>query len=96
MARKRTEAKELRACGHVHIAPVDAGVAAGEGGAWKGTITAESVVTRMGGLIGNANVLEREPGDLVIWLVNPAGSTRPYNRGGKYQHNCRLATRGRQ
>ena len=86
------EAADLRACGHVHIAPVDAAVAAGEGGAWTGAVTAESVVTRMGGLIGNANVLEREPGDLIIWLVNPAGNTRPYNQGGKYQQNCRLAT----
>ena len=88
------EAAELRACGHVHIAPVDADVAAGEGGGWSGAVTAESVVQQMGGLIGNGNVLTREPGDLVIWLVNPSGGTTPYDRGGKYQHQhgCRLAT----
>ena len=68
----------MRARGHIHIAPLAPGMAAGAGERWSGTMRASDVVTDMGGLLGNQKVLQRTPNGLVAWLVNPAGNTTPY------------------
>ena len=84
------EAEELLTSGRVHVAPVAMGAEEGRD-TWGKGMSATHVQRTMG-LLGNENVLQREPGDLVAWLVNPAGSMRPYSRAGRWEPKCRLPT----